>query len=102
MPLSTSGPPRCACALPKIPKRMLRCSPQGSAEGDSWAEPGSPNDTASRRQDHALAHGLPVELLVGGFRLVELEAVGDEGRQRNPVLGDEAGAGVLADLAEGL
>src|SRR5262249_27245802 len=99
MPLSTSAPARLACALPKIPKRMLRCSPQGSAQRRQLGG-ARQSDTASRRQDHALAHGLPVELLVGGFRLVQLEAVGDQRRQRNLVLGDEAGAGVLAELAE--
>ena len=54
-----------------------------------------------RRQDHALAHGLLVEHLVGALGFVELEAVRDELGERQLVLGDEAGAVGLADLAQG-
>src|SRR5262245_30432562 len=64
-----------------------------------WPAPGA--QSSSRWQQHPLPHGLLVEQLVGGLRVVEPEAVRDKRRQRHLVLGYEAGAGILSGLAEG-
>ena len=51
--------------------------------------------------EHALAGGLGVEEFVGGHRLVQLEAVGEQALHVDAVLDDEARAVRLALLVEG-
>ena len=51
--------------------------------------------------EHALAGGLGVEEFVGGFRLVQFEAVGEQAFHVDAVLDHEARAVRLALLAEG-